>query len=44
MKKANKVENKLMLNVDEQQDATKHLKEYYELDNKDPHEKERLCV
>ena len=42
--KANKVENKLKFNVDEQQEVTKHLTEYCELDDIDPHEKKRLCV
>ena len=30
---ANKVKNELKLNVDEQQDAIKHLKEYCDIDN-----------
>ncbi len=42
--KANKVKNKLKFNVDEQQNATKHLKEYCDKDDIDPHEKKRLCV
>ena len=42
--KANKVKNELILNVDEPQDAIKHLKEYCDIDEKDPHEKKRLCV
>ena len=42
--KANKVKNELRLNVDEPQDAIKHLKEYFDIDYKDPHEKNRLCV
>ena len=36
MKNANKVKNELKLNVDEQQDNIKHLKEYCEIDDKKP--------
>ena len=42
--KANKVENKFKLNVDEQQDGLQDLKEYCELDDIDSREKKRLCV
>ena len=38
------MKNKLKVIVDEQQDAIKHLKEYCDTDNIDPHEKKRLCV
>ena len=34
--KANKVKNELKLNVDEQQDAIKHLKEYCDIDDIEP--------
>ena len=44
IKKANKVKNKLKVIVDERQDAIKHLNEYCDTDNIDPHEKKRLCV
>ena len=37
--KANKVKNELKLNVDEQQDATKLLKEYFDIDDIHPNEK-----
>ena len=33
---ANKVKNELKLNVDEQQDAIKHLKEYCDIDDIEP--------
>ena len=39
-----KVKNELKLNVDEQQDAIKHLSEYCDIDDIDPNEKLRLCV
>ena len=42
--KANKVKNEQKGNVDEQQDAIKHLNEYCDIDDIDPHEKKRLCV
>ena len=42
--KANKVKNERNLNVGEQQDAIKHLKEYCDIDDMDPHEKKRLFV
>ena len=42
--KANKVKNELKLNVDQQQDAIKLLKEYLDIDDIDPNEKKRLCV
>ena len=42
--KTNKVKNELELNVDEQQDAIKHLKEYCDIDDRDPYEKKRLYV
>ena len=32
----NKVKNQLKLNVDEQQDAIKHLKEYCDIDDIEP--------
>ena len=34
--KANKVNNELKLNVDEQQDDIKHLKEYCDIDDIEP--------
>ena len=34
--KANKVNNELKLNVDEQQDDVKHLKEYCDIDDIEP--------
>ena len=43
-KKSNKVKKEIKLNVDEQEDAIKHLKEYCDIDDTDPHEKKRLCV
>ena len=42
--KANKVKNKTNLVVDEQPDAINNLKESYDKDDIDPHEKKRLCV
>ena len=42
--KANKVKNELKLNVDEQQDAIKLLKEYFDIDDIDPNEKKWLFV
>ena len=39
-----KVKNLLKLNVDEQKDSKKHLNEYCDIDDIDPHEKKRLCV
>ena len=42
--KAQKVKNEPNLNVNEQQDAVKHLKEYYDIDEIHPHKKKRLCV
>ena len=42
--KANKVKIEIKLNVDEQQDAIKHLIEYCGIDDIDNHEKKRLCV
>ena len=41
---ANKVKNELKLNVDEQQDAIKLSKEYFDIDDIYPNEKKRLCV
>ena len=42
--KANKVKNELKLNVDEQQDAIKLLKEYFDIDDIDPNNKKNGCV
>ena len=43
--KANKVKNQLSrLNVDEQQDAIKLLKEYFDTDVVDPNEKKAVCI
>ena len=42
--KANKVKIEIKLNIDEQQDAIKHLIEYCGIDDIDNHEKKRLCV
>ena len=45
IEKANKVKNELKLNVDEQQDVIKCLKEYCDIDDIDRREKKRLfCV
>ena len=41
--KANKEKNELKINVDEQQDAIQHLKQYCDIDDIDPHEK-KSCV
>ena len=42
--KANKMKNELKLNIDEQQDAIKHLNEYCDKNNIDSLEKKRVCV
>ena len=42
--KVNKGKNELKLNVDEQQDAITHLKDYCDIYNMDPNKKKRLCV
>ena len=42
--KAKKVKNQLNFNVDEQQDAIKHLKEHWDIDDIDPNEKKRLFL
>ena len=34
----------MKLNVDEQQDAITHLKEYCDKDDIEPHEKKMLCL
>ena len=41
---ANKVKNEPKLNVDEQQDAIKHLKEYWDIDDIEPPSKIGLRV
>ena len=41
MENANKVKNELELNVDEQQDAMTHLKEYCDIDDIDPRRKDK---
>ena len=41
---ATRVKNELKLTIDEQQDALKHLNEYCDIDEVDPHEKKSLCV
>ena len=43
-KKANKVKHEPRLNVDEQQDGIKYLKEYGDIDYIDLHEKKKLFV
>ena len=43
--KAKKVKkNQLNFNADEQQDAIKHLKEYWDIDDIDANEKKRLFL
>ena len=41
MENNNKVKNELKLNIDEQQDATKHLKEYCDIDDIEPPRKDK---
>ena len=39
------MKNELKVNVDEQQNCITHLKEYWDIDDIDPHEKEKaVCV